>query len=179
VFGSKAALAMLSDQANRDLFTPAELASFDRIVPWTRIVRPGKVTLEDGQRTDLLDYAVQHRRDLVLKPAGGCGGEGVVLGWDPGTSPALWQRQLASAVRDTYVIQRRIKPVPELFPDDNGGLIPWTVTWAVFIVVNGYGGVFARALTAGSSTDVINRSSGASFGCCLSEETKGQGSHER
>jgi len=172
LFGSKAALAMLSDQANRDLFTPAELASFDRLLPWTRMVRPGKVTLEDGQRTDLLDYAIRHQRELVLKPTGSCGGEGVVLGWHPATSPALWREQLASAAgnaaQEGYVIQRRIRPVPELFPDDDGRLIPWIVTWGAFTGVNGYSGAYTRALTVQSGGEVINLGKGAAVGCCLS-----------
>ena len=42
MFSSKAALAMVSDDANRQLFTAAELESIDRIVPWTRLVRPGR-----------------------------------------------------------------------------------------------------------------------------------------
>ena len=69
MFGSKAPLAMLSDHANRHLFSPAELAAIDRVLPWTRMVRPGPVTLEDGHPVDLLDYAVSHASDLVLKPA--------------------------------------------------------------------------------------------------------------
>ncbi|HEX4062505.1 MAG TPA: hypothetical protein VHY58_15930 [Streptosporangiaceae bacterium] len=170
LYASKAALALLSGEASRDLFTSAERAAFDRIVPWTRIVRPGPATLEDGRVADLMDYAVSHRDDLVLKPAGGCAGEGVVLGWDPATTPELWREQLARATRDTYVLQRRIRSVPELFPDDTGGLVPWHVTWAVFRAISGYGGVFARALAASSGTELINRVSGTSVGCCLSEE---------
>jgi glutathionylspermidine synthase len=39
MFASKAALAMLSDEANRSALDPDQLASLDRILPWTRMVR--------------------------------------------------------------------------------------------------------------------------------------------
>lgn len=174
LYASKAALALLSGEASRDLFSPAEQAAFGRILPWTRTARPGPATLEDGRRVDdLLDYAVSHQDDLVLKPAGGCAGEGVLLGWDPATTPDLWHKQLARVARtpaDPWILQRRIRSVPELFPGDAGGLVPWNLTWAVFRSAGGYGGVFIRALAADAGTELINRMSGTSVGCCLSEE---------
>jgi hypothetical protein len=168
LLGNKAALAMISDQRNRHLFSAAELASFDRIVPWTAMVVPGQVTLEDGQRVELLDYAVRHQQDLVLKPVLLHSGDGVLPGWQPGLGPRRWQQRLSEAVASPHVIQRRIRPVPELFPGDDGELVPWIVTWGVFTGVGGYGGVLARAATVASNTGVINVDTGASVGCCLS-----------
>jgi len=167
LLGNKAALAMISDPRNRHLFSPAELASIDRIVPWTAMVTPGQVTLEDGQRVELLDYAAAHQDDLVLKPVLLHSGEGVVLGWHPDTSPQLWRQRLNAAVRSPHVIQRRIRPVPELFSGDDGELVPWIVAWGVFTGVGGYGGVLARAATVASNMGVINVDTGASVGCCL------------
>lgn len=167
LFGSKGALAMLSDEANRPVFSEQELASLDRILPWTRMVRPGPVTLEDGRRVDLLDYALAHQHDLAVKPTLMHGGQGVLLGWSDDTSPDSWQEQVRAAMDGPYVIQRRIRPVPELFPDDNGGATPWIVTWGAFTVVNGYGGIFARASTVESNVEVINLGTGASVGSCL------------
>jgi hypothetical protein len=168
LLGNKGALAMISDERNRQLFSAAELASFDRIVPWTRMVRPGRVTLPGGERVDLLDYAAAHQDDLVLKPVLLHSGKGVLLGWHPGTSPRLWRQQLAEALGSPYVVQRRIRPVPELFPGDDGELAGWIVTWGVFTGVRGYAGAYARAATVDSSMAVINVDTGASVGCCLS-----------
>jgi hypothetical protein len=168
LLGNKAALAMISDEHNRHLFGAAELASFDRIVPWTRMVRPGPATLESGERVDLLDYAATHRRDLVLKPVLLHSGRGVLPGWHPGTSPQLWRQRLTEALSGSYVLQRRIRPVPELFPDDDGELAGWIVTWGVFTGVRGYAGVQARAVTVDSNIGVINVDTGASVGSCLS-----------
>jgi hypothetical protein len=167
LLGNKSALAMISDDRNRHLFTAGELASFDRILPWTRHVRPGPVRLADGTSVDLLDYAVEHQDDLVLKPSLLHSGWGVLLGWHPAVSPRLWRDRLADAMTGSWVLQRRVRPVPELFPDDEGELIPWIVAWGVFTGVNGYSGMFARAATVTSDNSVIGVDTGASGGCCL------------
>ena len=167
LFGSKAALAMLSDERNRHLFTPAELASIDRILPWTRAVRPGPVTLEDGQHTDLLDYAISHAGDLVLKPTLRYGGQDVLPGWHHQTSPGLWRDRLENALDGPFVLQRRIRPVTELFPGV-GGAVPWIVAWGVYTGTRGFGGIITRAGTVESGLAVLNVSSGAHVGCCLS-----------
>lgn len=168
LFTSKGGLAMLSDHRNRHLFTGTELASIDRIVPWTRQVRSGPVSLADGRQADLVDYAVTHQQELVLKPNMLHGGEGVVLGWHPSTSPQVWRDQLAQALSGSYIIQRRIWPEPELVPDDNGDLVPWNTVWGVFTVLRGYGGAYVRAARYDSDMTVINGGRGASAGCCLS-----------
>jgi hypothetical protein len=167
LFASKGALAMLSDEANRSLFDPAELAGLDRILPWTRMVRPGPVTLEDGTSRDLLEYALSDQRDLALKPTLLHGGEGVLLGWQDETTPEVWEERVRAALDGPYVIQRRIRPVPELFPTEDGDVVPWIVNWGVFTVVNGYGGVWARATTVESNIEVLNVDRGAYAGCCL------------
>jgi hypothetical protein len=167
LFASKGALAMLSDEENRKIFDPGELASLDRILPWTRMVRPGPVTLEDGSRVDLLDYALTHQHDLALKPTLLHGGHGVLLGWRADTSAQDWADQVRAALDGPYVIQRRIKPIPELFPAETGGTVPWIVCWGVFTVASGYGGTWARAMTVESNIEVISMGSGAYTGSCL------------
>ena len=167
LFGSKAPLAMLSDDANRHLFTAAQQAAFDRVLPWTRMVRAGPVTLEDGRTVDLLDYAASHARDLVLKPTLLHGGLGVLPGWHPDVSAQVWRDRLAGAVGGPYVIQRRIRPEPELCPGEDGEPVAWVTTWGVFTRPAGYGGVFARAFPADSQAAVLRTGMGAFVGCCL------------
>jgi hypothetical protein len=165
LYASKGALAMLSDEANRSLFDRAELAGLDRILPWTRMVRSGPVTLEDGTRRDLLEYALSDQRDLALKPTLLHGGEGVLLGWQ--ASPDLWEERVRAALDGPYVLQRRIRPRPEMFPTEDGDVVAWIVNWGVFTMVSGYGGVWARATTVESSIEVLNVDRGAYAGCCL------------
>jgi hypothetical protein len=168
-FASKGALAMLSDEENRGLFSPRETASLDRILPWTRMVREGEVTLEDGRRVDLVEYAVAHQQELALKPTLLHGGSGVVLGWTPDVTAEAWREYITEAVDGPFVVQRRVRPAIELFPDEEGTPRPWTVAWGVFTVANGYGGAYARGTTVASGREVVNTASGAYAGAVLHE----------
>ncbi|MFJ9864315.1 hypothetical protein [Streptomyces sp. NPDC101165] len=174
-YASKGALAMLSDERNRQLFSAEERDSLDRILPWTRMVRPGQVMLESGERVDLVEYALANQQDLALKPTLMSGGNGVVLGWAPGLSAQEWREQITAALDGPYVIQRRIRPALELFPDDDGELRPWTALWGVFTVAAGYGGAFARATTVDSGEVVVNTAGGAHAGAVLHEEAEPAG----
>ncbi|GAA2143450.1 hypothetical protein GCM10009760_29850 [Kitasatospora kazusensis] len=167
-FTSKAALAMLSDEQNRHLFGADELAALDRLLPWTRVVRPGPVTLESGERVDLLEYAIRHQRELAFKPtmAGG-GGRGIVLGWEKATTPELWREQLTTGLDSPAVLQRRVRPVTEYFPDEQGELVPYLAAWGVFLGGSGFGGIYARATTLDSDRGVVNVTGGASAGSGL------------
>lgn len=167
LYSSKGALAMLSDEKNRPLFDAWELASLDRILPWTRMMRPGLVTLKDGREVDLLSYALTHQHVLALKPTLLHGGKGVLLGWREDVTPQVWAEQVRAALDGPYVIQRRVEPVPELFTADDGELVPWIVAWGAFTVASGYGGIFARAATVDSNVEVIGVGTGASVGSCL------------
>jgi hypothetical protein len=170
LFASKVALAMLSDHRNRHLFSAAELASIDRLLPWTRQVRPGPVTLEDGSTAELMDYAVAHAADLVLKPAMLHGGEGVVAGWQQGLSEREWRGLLATASGRPYVLQRRVRPVPELMPGEPGELEPWSVTWGTFAIGGKHGGIVTRGVPVRSGHDVINVGAGASGGAGMTAQ---------
>lgn len=168
-YASKGALSMLSDEENRGLFTPEQSAAIDRLLPWTRIVREGMVTLENGERAELLDYAVEHRGDLVLKPTSLYGNRGVVLGWTPDLTDAQWREQLEAALDTPHVLQRRVRPTAELFPDENGELRAWNLLWGMFSVVNGYGGANVRATHAELGDVVMNRAHGIHSGPALTE----------
>ncbi|MDX2733447.1 hypothetical protein [Streptomyces sp. PA03-2a] len=167
LYASKTTLAMLSDEDNRHLFSAEELAVLDRILPWTRTVRPGTVTLESGEAVELLDYARANRHDLVLKPTVLHGGNGVVLGWD--VTEENWAAHLDAALSNLYVLQRRIRPVTELFPDENGQLQPWLTVWGVFTTTRGFAGVLARGTPLEANIGVVNVTNGAHGGTALYE----------
>jgi hypothetical protein len=166
-YGSKAALAMLSDEGNRHLFSAAELGLIDAMLPWTRMVKPGPVTLEDGSPVNLLDYAIDQQDDLVLKATLRFGGQEVLPGWHRDTGARLWRDQLIKAVHGPYVLQRRIRPVADLFPGPGGEPESWIVAWGLYTGVGGFGGVIARAGSVESGLAVLNVGSGARIGCCL------------
>ncbi len=167
MYASKGALAMLSDEGNRHLLDPDQLASVDRTLPWTRMVRRGLVSLEDGSQVELFDYALSHQRELALKPTSLHGGSGVLLGWRADTSPAAWQEQVRAALDGPYVIQRRIQPVPELFPAEDLEPQPWLISWGAFTMSCGFGGVYSRGTTVESNVEVINFGSGTYSGSAL------------
>jgi hypothetical protein len=165
LYGSKGALALLSDESSRDLYSADELASLDRILPWTRMVRPGAVTA-DGEQVDLSEYAIARREELILKPTLLHGGTGVVPGWLAG--PDEWGHQLKAAMDGPFVLQRRIRPVPELFPAD-GGPEPWVLTWGAFLGSPGYIGAYVRG-SADPGGGVVNMATGATATCCFHQE---------
>ncbi|WP_020387422.1 hypothetical protein [Kribbella catacumbae] len=168
MFASKGALAVLSDEANRQYFDEQTLASLDRILPWTRMVRAGLVTLEDGSQVELIDYVLSHQDDLVLKPTQRHSGIGVLLGWREDTTAELWAERVKEALDEgAWIVQRRIRPVPELFPMPDGDPAPWIVNWGVFTVVNGFGGVYARAALVESTDEVVRLGGGGFVGCGL------------
>lgn len=170
MFTSKKALALLADERNRGLLREEELAGVDRLLPWTRMVRREPVTLENGEQADLLDYAVEHQNDLALKPTLQRGGAGVVLGWDRATTPELWREHLATALDGPFILQRRIRPKPEMFPDENGKPAPWLGTWGVFTGAHGFGGITTRATPLDADTGVVNVARGAFSGTAMYEQ---------
>ncbi|WP_432972590.1 hypothetical protein [Dactylosporangium sp. CA-233914] len=165
LYGSKAALALLSDERNRDSFDPAELEVIDRVLPWTRMLRPGPVTV-DGERADLLAYARSNRERLVLKATMLHAGAGFVAGWR--STSDEWDRELCRAEGGPYVLQRRVVPEPELMPEPDGTLRPWVATWGAFLTTRGYAGTFVRA-SADLSAGAIGYTSGALAGCVFHE----------
>lgn len=162
MYGSKGALTLLSDETYRDHYTADELASLDRIVPWTRTVRPGPVTA-DGQQVDLAEYTRANRAELVLKPTAEHGGQGVVLGWM--VDDDTWRESLAHAMEHPYVVQRRIHPTTELFPTDDG-VEPWLMTWGAFTMAHGFGGFWMRG-SRDLDGGVVNMATGATAMCCF------------
>jgi hypothetical protein len=169
MYGSKGALALLSEPVNQIGLTPEQRAACARLLPWTRRVQAGETSLEDGNGIDLLAYVADHQDDLVLKPSLSYAGNGVVVGADPAVAPAMWRDHLAQAVDDgSYVVQRLVRPVTELFPTEiPGDPAAWTVAWGVFMMRQGYAGTLVRAVPAEAGDGVVNYATGALVGCAF------------
>ncbi|MBV9822334.1 MAG: hypothetical protein JO144_08830 [Actinobacteria bacterium] len=162
LYGSKGSLAILSDEANRHLLSDAERDSVDRLLPWTRMLRPGPVTV-DGERVDLYDYVLGHRDELILKPTLLYAGKGIVPGWQSG--PEDWRQAVDAAMGTAFLVQRRVRPVVEWFPSEDG-LAPWTLVWAAFTMTRGAGGLYIRG-ARGTEPGVVNIALGATGTCCF------------
>ncbi|MFF4325585.1 hypothetical protein ACFYZT_03590 [Streptomyces sp. NPDC001591] len=161
VYGSKAALALLSDERNRSLFDQTELEVIDGLLPWTRLVRDEKVDVA-GERVDLLPYALAHRDDLVLKASSSHSGLDVLAGWE--TPADEWAARVRATVDTPVILQRRVRPVPEPFPAPGGGPTePAVLTWGVFLAGHGYGGAYLRG-TTDPAAGVISSARGGRLG---------------
>lgn len=108
----KASLAVLSDERNRDRFSPAQHAVIRRHVPWTRIVEERRTMIDDGE-IDLIPWISDHKEHLVLKPNDDYGGTGIVLGWEVEASE--WEIAVTRALNEPYIVQRRIALPSEPF----------------------------------------------------------------
>lgn len=113
ILHKKLSLAVLSDERNSALFSPAELQAIAAYIPWTRRVEERKSRFR-GREIDLLPFIIEQRENLVLKPSDDYGGAGIVLGWEVDAS--TWERAVTKALAEPYVAQERITLPFEPFP---------------------------------------------------------------
>ncbi|CAL9626192.1 hypothetical protein SUDANB176_05962 [Streptomyces sp. enrichment culture] len=90
--------------ADKESLPEADQLLIERHLPWTALFpAPGPGGGE------LLRHALTHRAELVLKPVGGYGGGGVVLG--PDVSDGEWRDALERAQREgRHILQRHVTP---------------------------------------------------------------------
>ncbi|WP_051732742.1 hypothetical protein [Kitasatospora phosalacinea] len=95
---------------DRDQLPDPDRELVERHVPWTALLPAGPEDgAADGTEDDTLRRALARRAELVLKPVGGYGGSGVVLG--PETTDEQWRRALLRARREgRHVLQRHVRP---------------------------------------------------------------------
>lgn len=146
LYGNKLCLAMLSTPSVRQL-SPREAALIDRLLPWTRSLRPLPGQSED-EHADIVEQCLRNRLSLVLKPAADYGGHGVVAGWE--CTQEQWERHLQKAADAPggYIAQRRIRPRPEPVVGEDGSEQVWHASWGAFVTPVGPAGLYARLLPA-------------------------------
>ena len=169
LLGNKRTLALISDDVNRDRFSAPELALIDRIVPWTRTVRPGRTRWREHEG-DLMELALAHQAHFVLKPSLLHGALGFHAGW--ALSPQEWRAQLESAAQGPYVIQERVKPSRLDLAwqrPDGVRLEPSALNWGIFVIDDRLGGGIVR-VTA-EDQPVISMGTGAEIACCFWRES--------
>ena len=152
----KAFFALLTDDAFSHLLSPEEQALVARVLPWTRRVEERR-TRKDGREIDLVPWVLEHRDELVLKPAHEYGGRSVFLGWE--TEAPDWHAAVDAALEGAWVVQQRVAIPEEPFPVLEGGrldFVPLKVNTNPFYVR----GEPAGAVTRTSRLGVINVSSG-------------------
>ena len=118
ILAKKASLAVLSDEANAKLFSPAERKSIADHIPWTRTLAERKSSY-DGRPIDLVPFALANREKLVLKPNDDYGGKGIVLGWT--VDDAAWAAAVKVALAEPHVVQEKIDLPSEPYPSMHEG----------------------------------------------------------
>jgi hypothetical protein len=109
----KAMFGLLTDDALTAKFPAAERKAIREHVPWTRLVTAGRTTYRE-QSIDLLEFIIQNRERLALKPNDDYSDLHVYFGWE--MDAAQWERALKQATRSPYVVQERVEPVRSVFP---------------------------------------------------------------
>ena len=97
LFAVKVVLALLSDERTRPLLGDALADRLARALPWTRVLER-RTTEVAGRTVDLPGYVLEHRRETVLKPAAGHGGDRVHIGAE--CTPAQWTAAVTAALAD-------------------------------------------------------------------------------
>ena len=110
----KALFAVLTDERHARLFTAGERETIRAHIPWTRRVRAERTAHFDEQ-VDLLEFILEKRDRLVLKPNDDYGGHGIYIGWN--TDDIAWDEALRHALADgDYLLQERVPTARETFP---------------------------------------------------------------
>jgi hypothetical protein len=109
----KAIFELLTDETITGKFPAAERHAIRDFIPWTRVVRAGKV-MHGSQPVDLFEFILKHRESLVLKP----NDDGTELPSYRGAALDAngWDRALKLAQRAPYVVQEVTEPAKAQFP---------------------------------------------------------------
>ncbi|MEQ1692267.1 MAG: circularly permuted type 2 ATP-grasp protein [Gemmatimonas sp.] len=109
----KASLAVVSDERQAPLLTPAQRTAVARHVPWTRVVEERRTSYQN-ETVDLLSFIAERRETMVLKPNDEYGGKGIVLGWT--VDDDTWQSAIRTALAEPFIVQERVEIPSEPWP---------------------------------------------------------------
>jgi glutathionylspermidine synthase len=157
VANNKKLMALVEDPRFAHLIEPREAEVIAATVPWTRILRPERVTYGEWV-VDLLDFVSDNRSRLVLKPASEYGGHDVALGIE--TEQGEWDEIIEQHAESGDFIVQEYVPVPEeMFPTVEDGHVQMRLK---HFNINpfGIGGRYAGMITRISDRAVINVSAG-------------------
>lgn len=186
MLSSKSNLALLSGMQTSPLFSADEQETIRRHIPWTRNVNAGKTDFM-GDELDMEDLLIRHREQLVLKPALGSGGRGIVVG--KFTPPRQWEALAKSALKAqdwrhlefkipeteqewhqfstnaqnfvTWTVQEYIESIPLVYQAGDFGYSVHRTVWGFILFGSRYAGGLVRALPERIPEGVINCHQGA------------------
>jgi len=111
--------AILTHEANQQLFSTREIQLIRKHIPWTRRIEDTE-TIYYGRRINLLEYITRNKDQFVIKPNDKFSGKSTVFGWE--TSQDQWEAELQKALNDFCLVQERLEVPKESFPFYSDGL---------------------------------------------------------
>ena len=109
----KAIFDLLTDEDVIAGFPIGERRALAEVLPWTRVVRDTK-TRYKKKTVNLMDFILQHRQKLVLRPNDDATDQSSFRGAE--MDDGAWEKALKVALRSPYVAQEVMEPVVDLFP---------------------------------------------------------------
>lgn len=158
LLGDKRTFALLSEWGESRFFRADERRLIRTHVPWTRLVASTS-TRYRGASVDLPRLISEQRSELVLKPALGTAGEGVLIGRV--TTADAWNDTLRQALASGgWIVQEYVETEPLALHDGEHGWALHDLVWGIFTLGQSGGGGFVRAMPRGRP-GIINSSLGA------------------
>jgi len=142
---SKKLFSFLSNERWREHFGAEELDVVDAHVPWTRILSDRKVARRGVGRA-AVDVAREEREHLVLKPAEGYEGRGVLLG--ALTDVTRWEEEVLRRTGDGHVLQELVPAPARRFSipgASSAGAVTRYLHLGEYLVAGRLAGLLARA----------------------------------
>ncbi len=165
LLSDKRNLGLLSRHADSDAFSAAERQLIAKHIPWSRDLTTAHTSFRDASGP-LRDILMEHRQDLVIKPAHGLKGMDVHVGRH--TSPTDWQSIVGATLGQAgWLAQEFVESKPYLYQAGPHGWTAHDVIWGLFCFGKLYGGAFLRMMPKGTGDGVINSAHGATEGIVL------------
>jgi len=159
VIGSeKSMLSFISNPKNFHYFNDEEIKVIKKHIPWTRKFDETITISKEGEEVTLKSYMISKKDELVIKPATGAGGYGVMVGKT--TDKIKWNEVIESYAGDPGWIVQEYTEIPQIkLPVIKKNKI---VIENKFLNISPYvfNGKYVGSLGRVSDKDVINVSSG-------------------
>lgn len=159
VLGSeKTMLSFISNPINHHYFTEEQIKVIKKHIPWTRKFDETITMSKEGEEVTLKAYMIAKREELVIKPATGAGGYGVMVGKT--TDQMKWNDVVEAYSGDPGWIVQEYADIPQVkLPVIKKNKV---VFESKFLNISPYvfNGKYVGSLGRVSDKDVINVSSG-------------------
>ena len=160
VLSDKLNLALLSDPAASQVFSPEEKKIIDRYVPWTRKITPGSTTYQNEKIASLERFMLSNRERLVIKPSIGLGGRGICLGAK--STGKEWEEAINIAIKGkNWLVQELVESTPGYYQVGENGYDLHDMVWGFFVFGSRYCGAWNRVMPQKGSKGIINCHQGA------------------